>query len=65
MIIRIMNIIAWASLILLVLPSILYLFDWMDLDTVKNLMIVATLIWFGAKVLVTYLGSKLSVNSES
>ena len=40
------QIISWLSLVALTVPSILYLAGSMDLDTVKRIMLVASLIWF-------------------
>lgn len=41
------QIISWLSLVALTLPSILYLTgSRMELDTVKNIMLVASLVWF-------------------
>ncbi len=41
------QIISWLSLVALTLPSILYLNgSRMELDTVKNIMLVASLVWF-------------------
>jgi hypothetical protein len=40
------QIISWLSLVALTLPSILYLTGSMDLDAVKKIMLVASLVWF-------------------
>ncbi|RKY07358.1 MAG: hypothetical protein DRP66_06880 [Planctomycetota bacterium] len=40
------QIISWLSLVALTVPSILYLAGSMDLDTVKRIMLVASLVWF-------------------
>lgn len=40
------KVIALASLLLLTAPSVIYLAGRMDLDTVKRLMIIATVVWF-------------------
>jgi hypothetical protein len=40
------KIIALLSLLLLTIPSVLFLAGKMELDTVKTIMIVATVIWF-------------------
>ncbi len=40
------QIISWLSLVALTVPSILYLTGSMDLDTVKKIMVVASLVWF-------------------
>lgn len=42
----IFQIISWLSLILLTAPAILFLTGRTDLDTVKKLMIAASIIWF-------------------
>ena len=42
------QIISWLSLVLLVLPSILFLSGTMDLQQVKWTMLIATFIWFVA-----------------
>ena len=40
------QIISWLSLVALTLPSILYLTGSMELDTVKKIMLIASLVWF-------------------
>lgn len=40
--------IALLSLVLLIVPSILFLTARMDLEKVKSIMLIATLIWFAA-----------------
>ena len=40
------QIISWCSLILLTVPSLLFLTGRMELSQVKNLMFAATIIWF-------------------
>ncbi len=40
--------IALLSLVLLIVPSILFLAGRMDLEKVKSIMLIATLIWFAA-----------------
>jgi hypothetical protein len=40
------QIISWLALAALILPSLFYLNDRMDLPTVKTWMLVATVIWF-------------------
>ena len=42
------QIVSWLSLILLVLPSVLFLTGTMDLDRVKWIMLIATVVWFAA-----------------
>lgn len=44
------RLIALASLVVLVLPSILFLAGRMELDRVKEIMLVATAVWFLAAV---------------
>jgi len=45
---RIWQVVSWLSLVVLVLPSVLYLAgsDAMGLDRVKAIMVVATVVWF-------------------
>ncbi len=44
---KIAQIISWLSLVALTVPSILYLAGGrMELDTVKNIMLIASLVWF-------------------
>ena len=40
--------IAMLSLVLLIVPSILFLAGRMDLEKVKSIMLIATLVWFAA-----------------
>ncbi len=41
------QIVSWLSLVALTVPSILYLAGGrMELDTVKNIMLIASLVWF-------------------
>ncbi len=40
------QIISWLSLVALTVPSILYLTGSMELDAVKKIMLVASLVWF-------------------
>jgi hypothetical protein len=44
----ILQIVSLLALIALTLPSIIFLVDRMELDTVKWLMLLATIIWFVA-----------------
>lgn len=44
----ILQIISWVALGLTVLPSILFFWGSMELDTVKVTMLVATILWFVA-----------------
>ncbi len=43
---KIAQIISWLSLVALTMPSILYLTGSMELDTVKKIMLIASLVWF-------------------
>ncbi|MGD8501449.1 MAG: hypothetical protein PVJ86_12425 [Phycisphaerales bacterium] len=43
---HILQIVSLLALIALTLPSIIFLADRMELDTVKWLMLVATIVWF-------------------
>ena len=47
----IIKIIGYLGIIILILPSILFLAGKMELDSVKAVMIVATIIWFGASII--------------
>lgn len=40
--------ISWLSLAALVLPSVVYLAGKMELDTVKHIMLAATVVWFAS-----------------
>jgi hypothetical protein len=42
------QIISWASLVLTILPAILFFAQVMDLDRVKLVMFLATIVWFVA-----------------
>jgi len=44
----IVSTVAWLSLVVLILPSILFLGGWMELRSVKGVMMAATIIWFVA-----------------
>ena len=43
---KIAQIISWLSLVALILPSVLFLVDRMELEKVKFYMIIATIVWF-------------------
>ena len=43
---RIAQVISWLSLVVLVVPSLLFMAGTMELDTVKKVMIAATVFWF-------------------
>ena len=45
---RLAQIVSWVSLVVLLVPSILFLAGRMELDRVKLVMLVATVIWFVA-----------------
>ena len=47
----IIKITGYLGIIILILPSILFLAGKMELDSVKTIMIVATIIWFGASII--------------
>jgi len=47
----IIKITGYLGIIILILPSILFLTGKMELDSVKTVMIVATIIWFGASII--------------
>ncbi len=40
------QIISWLSLVALTIPSILYLTGSMELDAVKKVMLIASVVWF-------------------
>ncbi len=40
------KIISWISLVVLIVPSILFLAGRMELDQVKLVMLIATVVWF-------------------
>jgi len=45
---RIAQIVSWVSLVVLLVPSVLFLAGRMELDRVKLVMLVATIVWFVA-----------------
>ena len=47
----IIKITGYLGIIILILPSILFLTGKMELDSVKTVMIVATIIWFAASII--------------
>ncbi len=47
----IIKIIGYLGIIILIFPSILFLAGKMELDSVKTVMIVATIIWFAASII--------------
>ena len=48
---KIIQIIGYLGIIVLILPSILFLAGKIKLDSVKTIMIIATIIWFAASVI--------------
>ena len=44
----ILQIVSLLALIVLTLPSILFLADRLELDTVKSIMLIASIVWFVA-----------------
>ena len=48
------KLIGYISIVVLILPSMLYLGGKMDLDQVKTVMIVATIVWFGTNVILAW-----------
>ncbi len=55
--INILKIIGWGSLILLVLPSFLFLCGAMELKQVHSIMAIATIIWFAISIAIAFLQS--------
>ncbi|MEJ2647123.1 MAG: hypothetical protein P8016_01785 [Sedimentisphaerales bacterium] len=56
----IVKIVAYIGIVVLVAPSIFYLAGKMELETVKKLMVIATILWFGASAFqVWYLDKKI------
>jgi hypothetical protein len=56
----IIRLIGYVGIVVLIIPSILFLAGRMDLDRVKTIMIAATIVWFGASaILVWNLDKKL------
>ena len=54
------QLIGYVSIIVLIVPSIVFLSGKMSLDQVKMIMLVATIVWFGANsILVWNLDKKL------
>ncbi len=48
------ELIGYISIVVLILPSMLYLGGKMDLDQVKAVMIVATIVWFGTNIVLAW-----------
>ena len=56
----IIKLIGYIGIVVLIVPSMLYLTGRMELEKVKTIMIVATIVWFGASaILVWNLDKKL------
>ena len=54
------KIIAYIGIVILVAPSIFYLAGKMKIETMKMLMVIATIMWFGASAFqVWYLDKKI------
>ena len=61
----IIRLIGYIGIIALITPSILYLAGKMELDQVKTIMIVATIVWFGASIIPAWnLDKKLMGKSQ-
>ena len=61
----IIRLIGYIGIVVLIVPSILFLAGRMELDQVKTIMIVATIVWFGASaILVWNLDKKLMGKSQ-
>ena len=55
----------YAGIVVLIVPSMLYLAGRMELEKVKTIMIVATIIWFGTSVILAWnLDKKLMGKSQ-
>ena len=48
------QLIGYVSIIVLILPSIVFLSGKMSLDQVKSVMLVATVVWFGANSILAW-----------
>ena len=61
----IIRLIGYVGIVVLIAPSMLYLAGKMELDQVKTIMIVATIVWFGASVIPIWnLDKKLTGKSQ-
>ena len=61
----IIRLIGYIGIVVLIVPSMLYLAGKMELDQVKTIMIVATVVWFGSSaILVWNLDKKLMGKSQ-
>lgn len=55
----------YVGIVVLIVPSMLYLAGKMELDQVKTIMIIATIIWFGASIIPVWnLDKKLMGKSQ-
>ena len=52
-------IIGYVSLLALIMPSIIYLAGRMELDMVKWLMLLATIVWFAAALCMSYMNKRI------
>lgn len=48
------QLIGYISIVVLIVPSMMYLGGKMELDRVKTIMIVATVVWFGANIILAW-----------
>ena len=61
----IIRLIGYVGIVVLIVPSMLYLAGKMELDQVKTIMVVATIVWFGSSVILVWnLDKKLMGNSQ-
>ena len=61
----IIRLIGYVGIVILIVPSMLYLAGRMELDQVKAIMIAATIVWFGASVILVWnLDKKLTGKSQ-
>ncbi len=50
MIVNSLKIVSWLSLVILVMPSVLFLLEKLPLTSVHTLMTIATLLWFASRL---------------
>ncbi len=48
------QLIGYISIIVLIVPSMLYLAGKVELDQVKTIMLIATVVWFGANIILAW-----------
>jgi hypothetical protein len=48
------QLIGYISIIVLIVPSMMYLAGKMELDRVKTTMLIATIVWFGANIILAW-----------